>query len=144
MEIGCDGHGIGARSSTSPPNLAHTHLSRPECLRLPVNISAARQTPSIHDPPSQQAPGALRWCPATARRSGHSALTWVSTHRLQALRCRSQRTRLNWERMDRLATRWLPPARITHPWPSVRFDARIQQRGPARYTARWDLRAGRW
>ena len=50
----------------------------------------------------------------------------------RALRRRSQRTRLNWERMNRLATRWLLPARIMHPWPSVRFDARTQGRSSVR------------
>jgi len=39
---------------------------------------------------------------------------------------------LNWARMDRVADRWLPPARIMHPWPSVRFDARTQGRSPVR------------
>ena len=42
----------------------------------------------------------------------------------RALRRRSQRTRINWDRMSRIATRWLPPARIMHPYPEVRFDAR--------------------
>jgi RNA-directed DNA polymerase len=41
--------------------------------------------------------------------------TQAARHRYRALRRRSQRTRLNWERMDRLATRWLPKAKITHP-----------------------------
>jgi len=53
-------------------------------------------------------------------------------HWYQALRRRSQRTSLDWERMHRLAQRWLPPARITHPWPDQRFDARIQARSPVR------------
>jgi RNA-directed DNA polymerase len=53
-------------------------------------------------------------------------------HWYQALRRRSQRTRLDWERMDRLETRWLPPARIVHPWPSMRFDARTRARSPVR------------
>ena len=53
-------------------------------------------------------------------------------HWHRALRRRSQRTRLNWERMNRLATRWLPQARIMHPWPSVRFDARTRSRSPVR------------
>jgi hypothetical protein len=43
---------------------------------------------------------------------------------LMALRRRSQRTRLTWERMGRLSTRWLPPARIMHPHPVARFAAR--------------------
>ena len=33
-------------------------------------------------------------------------------------------TRLTWQRMSRLIDRWLPPVRIVHPQPSVRFDAR--------------------
>ncbi len=41
----------------------------------------------------------------------------------RALRRRSQRHRLTWERMDRIATRWLPPARVMHPYPEVRFAA---------------------
>jgi group II intron reverse transcriptase/maturase len=43
---------------------------------------------------------------------------------LQALRRRSQRSRLTWERMGRLSTRWLPPARIVHQHPVARFAAR--------------------
>ena len=49
-----------------------------------------------------------------------------------ALRSRSQRHRLNWDRMNRLATRWLPPARILHPYPDIRFDARTRGRSPVR------------
>ena len=45
-------------------------------------------------------------------------------HWFKALRRRSQRHRLGWTRMDRLAVRWLPPARIMQPWPSIRFNAR--------------------
>ena len=55
--------------------------------------------------------------------------TW---HWYRALRRRSQRSSLDWERMNRLAQRWLPPVRITHPWPEARFDARIQARSPVR------------
>ena len=39
----------------------------------------------------------------------------------RALRRRSQKTRLTWERMRRLVRRYLPTARITHPYPNVRF-----------------------
>ena len=48
----------------------------------------------------------------------------VSRHWFRALRRRSQRHRLNWERMNRLIARWLPSARIVHPYPEVRFDGR--------------------
>ena len=51
---------------------------------------------------------------------------------LRALRRRSQRHRLTWERMNRLIARWLPPVRIAHPYPEVRFDARTQGRSPVR------------
>ena len=56
----------------------------------------------------------------------------ATRHWHKALRRRSQRNRLNWERMHRLAQRWLPPARITHPWPNARFNARTQARSPVR------------
>jgi RNA-directed DNA polymerase len=51
---------------------------------------------------------------------------------LRALRRRSQRSRMTWERMRRIADRWLPLARIQHPWPTTRFDARTQGRSPVR------------
>ena len=40
------------------------------------------------------------------------------------LQQRSQRTCLNWRRMNRLSLRWLPPAKARHPWPQRRFHAR--------------------
>ena len=51
---------------------------------------------------------------------------------LKALRRRSQRSRMTWQRMRRIAERWLPLARIQHPWPTTRFDARTQGRSPVR------------
>jgi RNA-directed DNA polymerase len=56
----------------------------------------------------------------------------VSRHWFQALRRRSQRHRLTWERMDRIATRWLPPTRVLHPYPEVRFAAITRGRSPVR------------
>ena len=56
----------------------------------------------------------------------------ITRHWLRALRRRSQRTRMTWVRMKRLADRWLPTVRILHPWPEARFDARIQGRSPVR------------
>ncbi len=46
----------------------------------------------------------------------HVSWLWRRT-----LRRRSQKTRLTWERMRRLVPRYLPPARITHPYPNVRL-----------------------
>jgi RNA-directed DNA polymerase len=54
----------------------------------------------------------------------------ATRHWFKALRRRSQRTRLTWERMNRLSIRWLPPARILHPWPADRFDVNTQGRSP--------------
>jgi RNA-directed DNA polymerase len=48
----------------------------------------------------------------------------VIRHWFKALRRRSQRKRINWERMGRIARKWLPRARVTHPYPAVRFAAR--------------------
>ena len=53
-------------------------------------------------------------------------------HWLRALRRRSQRHRLTWKRMGRLAKRWIPNTRIQHPWPDQRFDAKTQGRSPVR------------
>jgi RNA-directed DNA polymerase len=51
--------------------------------------------------------------------------TQVTRGWFEALRRRSQRgRRLNWRRMDRLATRWLPPARVVHPFPDMRLRVR--------------------
>ena len=47
----------------------------------------------------------------------------VTRHWRRALRRRSQKTRTNWAQMDRIATRWLPPARVMHPYPEARFAA---------------------
>ncbi len=39
----------------------------------------------------------------------------------RTLRRRSQKDRLTWERMAKIADAWLPKPRILHPWPSQRF-----------------------
>jgi RNA-directed DNA polymerase len=41
-----------------------------------------------------------------------------------ALSRRSRRSRVTWERMTRLARRYLPTTKIRHPWPETRFAAR--------------------
>lgn len=53
----------------------------------------------------------------------------VGRYWLTTLRRRSQRgSRLTWRRMDPRVRRWLPRARILHPWPDDRFDARLKVR----------------
>jgi RNA-directed DNA polymerase len=47
----------------------------------------------------------------------------VARHWLKTLRRRSQKTRTDWARMHRITTRWLPPARVMHPFPHERFAA---------------------
>jgi group II intron reverse transcriptase/maturase len=44
----------------------------------------------------------------------------------RSLERRSQRTRISWARMQRLISRWLPPARICHPYPLVRLGVVTQ------------------
>jgi len=39
----------------------------------------------------------------------------------RTLRRRSQKDRITWVRMQRIAAAWLPPPRILHPWPEQRF-----------------------
>ena len=40
---------------------------------------------------------------------------------VRALRRRSQRDRTTWKRMEKLAERWPPKPRTSHPWPAQRF-----------------------
>jgi group II intron reverse transcriptase/maturase len=56
----------------------------------------------------------------------------AAKHWYRALRRRSQRTRLDWKRMNRLVTRWLPRVHVLHPWPDERFDVRTLGRSPVR------------
>jgi RNA-directed DNA polymerase len=49
--------------------------------------------------------------------------TQATRHWHHALKRRSQKDRTNWDRMNRLAARWLPPSRTRHPFPEQRFAA---------------------
>jgi RNA-directed DNA polymerase len=49
----------------------------------------------------------------------------------QALKRRSQRAKVTWERMYRLAERWLPKPRVLHPYPEIRFDVRHPRQEPS-------------
>jgi hypothetical protein len=46
----------------------------------------------------------------------HVTILWHRT-----LRRRSQKDWTSWERISHLVATYLPPVRILHPWPSVRF-----------------------
>jgi hypothetical protein len=50
--------------------------------------------------------------------------TQLTRHWFKALRRRSQRDRMNWQRMGRIANRWLPKVRVMHPFPETRLAAR--------------------
>ena len=44
---------------------------------------------------------------------------------LEQLCRRSQRSRWTWERMQRLTDKYFPPLRVLHPYPNIRFRARL-------------------
>ena len=46
----------------------------------------------------------------------------------RSLRRRSQKDRTSWARMDRLATEWLPPPHVLHPWPEDRLAVKTRGR----------------
>jgi len=56
----------------------------------------------------------------------------VTRHWHKSLKKRSQRHKLPWTRMRRIAERWLPPVQRMHPFPNARFDANTQGRSPVR------------
>ncbi len=56
----------------------------------------------------------------------------VRRHWFGTLRRRSQRHRMTWDRYDRIAATWLPPARIVRPYPSAALAARTRGRSPVR------------
>jgi RNA-directed DNA polymerase len=56
----------------------------------------------------------------------------VERHWLRALRHRSQRDRTSWKQLQHLSRKWLPRARIQHPWPEARFDAMTQGKSRVR------------
>ena len=68
----------------------------------------------------------------TNSRAINSFYRHVGWYWFRALRRRSQTTRLTWARMKRLTDLWLPPARVRHPLPDVRFRVITQGRSPVR------------
>lgn len=107
----------------------HTDPKRMRATLKAINVALKRRR---HDPVPEQG----RWLGSVVR--GYFAYFAVPTNsqvmvrfRSEVIRhwrrhlCqRSQRHRLNWRRMTRLADRWLPPARVQHPWPEDRFHAK--------------------
>jgi len=109
-------------------------------LRLKVHEITLEMRRRLHEPIVSQ----CKWLGSVLR--GHYSYYGVPTniaaldvlrtevtHRwFKPLRRRSQRRRLNWTRMDRLATQWLAPARIVHPWPKQRFAVKTRDKSPVR------------
>jgi group II intron reverse transcriptase/maturase len=56
----------------------------------------------------------------------------VTRHWHKSLKKRSQRHKLPWTRIRRIAERWLPPVQRMHPFPNARFDAKTRGRSPVR------------
>jgi RNA-directed DNA polymerase len=50
----------------------------------------------------------------------------------KVLRRRSQRHKTNWDRMNRLAMRWIPSPRICHPYPNLSLYVTTRGRSPVR------------
>ena len=68
---------------------------------------------------------------------GASAPMWAFRYHLshlwlRALRRRSQRTKMSWERMTRIIDHWLPKPRIMHPLPRMRLRVTTRGRSPVR------------
>lgn len=76
--------------------------------------------------------GHLAYYAVPCNRAVGAFRTQVTRHWFRWLRRRSHKTRLDWRRMGRLADRWLPPARVQHPWPDERFDRRTRGKSPVR------------
>jgi group II intron reverse transcriptase/maturase len=60
----------------------------------------------------------------TNRPALRSFLIGVTERWKHALSRRSQRGKVTWERMTKIANDWLPQPRILHPWPSQRFNVK--------------------
>jgi len=134
--------------------LGLTHIcarSRKGEYQLRRHTMRKRMTAKLHEVSTgmqrrrhQPIPDQGRWLAAVLR--GHYAYYGVPTNIdaldsfrrevargwYRSLRRRSQRSRLDWTRMNRLVARWLPSARIVHPWPSQRFKVRTQAKSPVR------------
>jgi group II intron reverse transcriptase/maturase len=57
----------------------------------------------------------------TNARAITSFVYYVTWHWKRALGRRSQKGRVSWQRMAPIAARWLPPAKVRHPYPQQRF-----------------------
>jgi excisionase family DNA binding protein len=49
---------------------------------------------------------------------------------------------MDWERMNRIAARWLPQVRVAHPWPQQRFDVNHPRQEPSALAVHAGICAG--
>ena len=75
--------------------------------------------------------------PAISAFRYHVVVAWVRT-----LRRRSQRSTLTWERMQVHLERYIPKARVLHPWPEARFRVRHSRWEPGALAAPAGICAG--
>ena len=124
----------GSRGGSSSSGSPTRNGCGPSCERSKARSSDAGTSPSqskdAGSPASCAGTTSTTQCPRTPRRYAPSA-TRSSGTGIKALRRRSQRTRLTWERMTRLDSMATKP-RILHPWPEQRFDANTQGKSPVR------------
>jgi RNA-directed DNA polymerase len=115
----------------------HTEKSRMQARIAAVKAELRRR---MHQPIAEQGPWlrdvvrgyfAYHAVPTNVRALGvfRTALT---RHWFRTLRRRDQRRRMTWEVMKEVAAFWLPPAKILHPWPEARLDAKYQDRSRMR------------
>jgi len=55
--------------------------------------------------------------------------TQVARMWYKTLRRRSQKTNLDWEKMNVIVDKWLPRARILHPWPDEQLERQLPKVG---------------
>jgi group II intron reverse transcriptase/maturase len=106
--------------------LRHTVRKRMQATLLRVKIELRRR---MHDPVPEVGKwlksvvgGHFRYFGVPGNRYALSHFRFTVSHFWhRALERRSQNGRVQWERMQRLIRRWLPPAHICHPYPSRRL-----------------------
>ncbi len=89
---------------------------------LPGRSLAGERIALTREHVAQRGPMPLRrvvvWDESTVQALFRFRVTWLWW---RSLRRRSQKTKVTWERMKRLIDRWIPPARICHPYPLRRL-----------------------
>ena len=107
-------HVCGKRQDGKLILVRHTIAERMRAKLLEIKETLYRM---CHLPVPEQG----RWLGHTNSRRTTSFAYHVVWHWRRALMRRSQKAFVPWRRMKLLAARWIPSARIRHPWPQQRF-----------------------